>query len=165
MEYELQNARRRRLENTAVGLGWFSIALGTTELLFGDALARMMGMPKRSGVVRLFGVREIATGIGLLSAKDRQPWLWGRVAGDGLDMALLAANVDDNPRPGNLAMAIGAVAGATMLDAITAEGLAKCEVKDQKAQLDFSDRSGFPRGIEAARGLAAYALKESAAKH
>ena len=164
MEYELQNPRRRRIENTAIGLGWFSIALGTTELLFGGALARAMGMPRRSGVIRLFGLREIATGVGLLSAKDRQPWLWARVAGDGLDLAVLAANVDGNRRIGGLATAIGAVTGATALDAITAEGLAGCEQKARRAQVDYGDRSGFPQGIEAARGLARIALDKSAEK-
>ena len=165
MEYELQNPRRRRLENTAIGLGWFSIALGTTELLFGGALARGLGMPRRSGVIRLFGLREIATGIGILSAKDRQPWLWGRVAGDGLDLALLAANVDGNRRLGGVAAAIGAVTGATALDAITAEGMAKCETKARRAQVDYGNRSGFPGGVEAARGLARAALQEAATRH
>jgi hypothetical protein len=165
MEYELQNPRRERLERTAIGLGWFSIALGVTELVFGEPLARALGMPRRAGVLRLFGVREIATGIGLLAARDRQPWLWGRVAGDGLDLAFLAANVDGNPRPVGIATAIGAVVGATAMDALTAQGLAGCERKARRAQVDYSSRSGFPLGIQAARDLARHALQQSAVRH
>lgn len=31
--------------------------------------------------MRLYGLREIATGVGILIAWDRKPWMWRRVAG------------------------------------------------------------------------------------
>lgn len=42
-------------------------------------------------LIRAYGVREIAKGVGILTSPNPTPWLWGRVAGDALDLATLAA--------------------------------------------------------------------------
>jgi hypothetical protein len=153
MDFQQRMNRKASAETVAMGLGWFSIALGAAELLFAGPLCRALGMKGQEGLVRTYGMREIATGVGILAAKDKAPWIWGRVAGDALDLATLGAATPDNRQKANLAIAYGAVAGATMLDIGTARALEKV-VKKLGAARDYSDRSGFPMGIEAARGAA-----------
>ena len=70
-------------ERLAAGLGWFSLALGTAELAAPRAMARLIGIPddpRLVNVVRAFGAREIASGLGLLAQPDRAGWAWSRLA-------------------------------------------------------------------------------------
>jgi len=139
----------------AEGLGWFSLALGLTELLFAKGLARTLGMKGQEGLIRAYGLREIATGVGIMKAKDPTPWIWGRVAGDALDIATLAKYATDgHAERGNVAIALGAVVGATAMDVITAQAYPAQQEQAQEAARDYSERSGFPMGVEAARGAA-----------
>jgi hypothetical protein len=154
MDYQQRNNRRMTAERAAVGLGWFSIALGVTELLFARPLAKAMGMRGDERLLQLYGLREIATGVGVLTAEKRGPWIWGRVAGDGLDIATLVAQMPDSNRKGGIALALAAVAGATAMDVVTAKALTEAEYVPQLPVRDYSDRSGFPKGLEAARGAA-----------
>jgi hypothetical protein len=107
------------------GLGWFSIALGVYELVAPRSLARCLGVEERTDLIRFYGLREITSGIGLLSqrtAEAQVPWLWSRVGGDALDLAtLFAALGPDNPKRRNVEAAILAVAGVTLLDLATAK--------------------------------------------
>jgi hypothetical protein len=109
----------------AEGLGWFSVGLGLAELLAPRPLAAWLGMGERAGLVRAYGAREIATGAAILLARgDPTPWIWARVAGDGLDIATLAAGLSgDNPRRGNVGVALAAVGGVTALDVACARML------------------------------------------
>jgi hypothetical protein len=103
----------------AEGLGWFSVGLGLAELLAPRALAAWLGMEERAGLIRAYGARELATGAAILLSRggDPTPWIWARVAGDGLDLATLAAGLaGDNPRRGNVGVALAAVGGVTALD-------------------------------------------------
>lgn len=104
------------ISKLARGLGWFSIALGTTELLAGRRLGRAVGQRGHIGTVRLFGVREIATGVGLLNASEDRlhGWLVARVAGDALDMTALARGTFRRPLGAGLAALL--VAGVTLID-------------------------------------------------
>src|SRR5438552_2377733 len=87
----------------ATGLGWFSIALGTLEIFATRLLTERLGMYGSEPLVKLYGLREIATGIAILTAKDPTPWIWGRVAGDALDIGTLVAHLnDDNPEEANV---------------------------------------------------------------
>jgi hypothetical protein len=107
----------------ARGLGWFSIGRGLTEVLAPRMLTRTLGMEGKEMLLRAYGVREIATGIGILSTNDPTPWVWGRVGGDVLGLATLATRRegdDDNLRRRNLSLALAAVAGVTALDVICA---------------------------------------------
>jgi hypothetical protein len=101
----------------ANGLGWFSVALGLTELIAARPLARALGM-KSTGLLRFFGVRELVSGIGLLTQDRKGPWVWARVAGDALDIATLgsAALSPRNPKRSNAAIAIAGVAPIVALD-------------------------------------------------
>jgi hypothetical protein len=108
----------------AVGLGWFSIGLGLTELFAGEKLARALGLEHRTSLLRVFGVREIAAGIGLLASERLAPWMWARVAGDVLDIAVAASGVrEGNPKRASAAIAVGNLAAVTALDAVTAHQL------------------------------------------
>src|SRR5918998_980482 len=103
-------------ETLAQGLGWFSIALGAIEVFGGRSVARWLGMEQHETLIRAYGVREIVKGVGILTSKDPTPWVWGRVAGDALDLATLGKGLSD-PRAhrDNVMIAMGAVAGATAL--------------------------------------------------
>lgn len=150
-------ARRGSAERLAVGLGWFSLGLGALELLAAEPLARRLGMRGQESLLRAYGLREIATGIGLLTARDRRPWVWARVGGDALDLATLAAEVRGNRHPGGLGMAFAAVLGVTAIDLICAESL-RTEVTDrartEEAVRKYATRSGLPRSPEQMRGAA-----------
>lgn len=150
--------RGRGLEALAVGLGWFSIALGLAELLMTRSVARASGMQGHEPLLRLYGAREIAQGIGILLARDRTPWLMARVAGDVLDLATLGAA--RNPRAAAAMLVVG---GATALD-LAATRAVKRNRRRQQPHFDYSGRSGFPKPAADMRGVARN-FKERRAAH
>ena len=103
------------LEQLVRGLGYFSIGLGLAELLAPRQVSRGAGMRRQDNLLRGFGLREIATGIGILSARNPRPWLWGRVAGDVLDVATVAVTADSR-KPGRLGSSFAALLGVGLLD-------------------------------------------------
>ena len=121
-------------------------------------LARWLGVEKHEGLIQAYGVREIATGIGILTSRDPTPWIWARVGGDALDIATLAVAVaDDSTEQDRVAIALGAVAGATVLDVLCAKALTDEATKDRSRltrRIDYRDRSGYPRAPAAMRGVA-----------
>jgi hypothetical protein len=146
---------KQSAEALAQGLGWFSLALGAVEVFGGKSVARWLGMEQHETLIRAYGVREIATGIGILTSKDPTPWIWGRVAGDGLDLATLGKGLSDpNAERDHVLMAMGAVAGATMLDVICANALTGESQQPRQLRWDYSDRSGLPRPAQQMRGAA-----------
>lgn len=149
--------RRRRTENShdavADGLGYFSLALGAAELLAPHALARWLGRPDDAGALRACGLREIGTGLGVLRGDSRAFWLWARVSGDLVDLALLGRGLK-GPRRANAGIALGTVAAVTLLDVLCARALEEAEDALYVAP-DYSDRSGFPKPAAEMRGAAA----------
>lgn len=110
----------------ARGLGWFSIGLGLVEVLAPRWLARHIGAPRKTGMLRAFGVREILTGVAVLL--DRRPLapIGGRLAGDAIDLAALAmAARSRRANPARLTFAAGSVLAVTALDALCASKLAR----------------------------------------
>lgn len=106
------------------GIAWFSVALGVTQIVAPDTLARLIGMrPTQTTrtTMRAIGVRGLTTGFGLLSNAKSSPWLWARLAGDMVDLSLLATGVgrraDDRSRAGRAALAVGSVAALDLLAA------------------------------------------------
>jgi hypothetical protein len=74
-------------------LGWFSIGLGTAQLLAPRALCRVIGAEDEGLpplLMRLMGLRELAQGSGILVRPRPTVWVWSRVGGDALDLGLLA---------------------------------------------------------------------------
>jgi hypothetical protein len=153
-------AGRRRASRTAArSLGWFSIGLGLAEVLMPRMMARALGLQSGEGVVRAYGLREIATGVGILTAKDPTPWVWGRVAGDALDLASLGGALAKSEQKACVAGAIGAVAGITLADIATAKILGEIRQKDRTSYRDYSDRSGFQRSANRVRAVVSPATK------
>ncbi|MGZ8216576.1 SRPBCC family protein [Methylomagnum sp.] len=110
----------------ARGLGWFSIGLGLMEVAAPQRIANRLGLRGRRNLVRLFGMREIASGVGILAEQRPAGWLQARVAGDVMDLALLgSALTSDNPRRGGAALATAAVAGVTALDVMCSRRLSQ----------------------------------------
>jgi hypothetical protein len=115
----------------AKALGWFSVGLGLYQLLAPRHLARTLGMEDQTALIQAYGVREIATGAGILAKRRPVEFVWGRVAGDALDLATLAPGLSgDNPKRGNVAIAMGAVAGVALLDVLCASELSRRIVHD-----------------------------------
>lgn len=120
-EMEWQSARfsRLRLDDRQLGqvLGWFSIGLGLAQLLAPRALGRAIGVGDHPAILRMLGMREIVSGLGMLSERAPGSWAWSRVAGDAMDLALLGAAArapDADPR--RIAIAAAGVLGVTALD-------------------------------------------------
>ena len=107
-------------------LGWFSIGLGLAQLAAPRRIARTTGLPYSPALLRLIGVREIATGCAILAKPNSAPAVSARVARDAMDLALLGAafgtaNGEQKPK---LAATTAAVAGVTALEVYSTRELA-----------------------------------------
>jgi uncharacterized membrane protein len=111
---------RARGERLARALGWFSVGLGLAEVVAPRDVARLIGADDGEttrNLLRTMGLREIAAGVGILSQRRPTRWMWGRVAGDALDLALLGVALkSDNAQRTRLLSASAAVLGVTALD-------------------------------------------------
>lgn len=108
-------------ERLARGLGWFSVGLGAAQVLIPDEMEHAVGVrdtPRnRAAMVRVAGARELAVGTAILTRRQPRPWLWVRVAGDALDLAMLGrALLRRGNARGRVALAIASVAGVTAAD-------------------------------------------------
>lgn len=114
-----ERAEGNGAQGLARALGYFSVGLGLAEVVAPGALGRWLGMEDRAGVLRAYGLRELAAGAGILAGTRRPLWVWSRVGGDALDLATLASGLKaGNPRRGNVMIALAAVAGITALDVL-----------------------------------------------
>jgi hypothetical protein len=135
-------------------LGWFSLGLGVAELLAPNYITRALGMEGQEALVRAYGAREISSGMLSLST-EKSLGLWSRVGGDGIDIAtLLTAHRDDNPKKENVTTALAMVAGITLLDIMAAQGTTSGHSRTSNDRNVYRARSGFPKGLETARGAA-----------
>lgn len=109
-------------EGLSRALGWFSIGLGLAELTAPNAVARLIGIPEDDSnrrMLRAFGMRELANGVGILAQPRESGWMWARVGGDLMDLAFLGNNLrSDEAQPNRIAAAAAAVAGVTALDVL-----------------------------------------------
>ena len=106
----------------AKGLGIFSFALGIPQTLMPGRVNRMIGVKddtKSRTLMRVVGVRELAAGVGIFTDPRPTQWIWARVAGDTMDLALLRSALRNKSRsPGRTLAATGAVAGAFAADVV-----------------------------------------------
>lgn len=109
----------------AKGLGWFSIGLGLTEMLAPEWLARQIGLDgDHTPLLRAMGAREAVTGVGVLMEEQPTVGMWGRVAGDAVDISLLAAALKPpHHEKKRVIGALGMVLGVTLLDVLCARSL------------------------------------------
>jgi hypothetical protein len=111
----------------ANALGWFSIGLGLAQVAIPGTVARLAGSQPSDDAVRLMrglGLREISSGIGILSGKRTDAWVRARVAGDMMDLALLGrVLMAESSDRRNTVLSMVAVAGVTALDVLAASKL------------------------------------------
>jgi uncharacterized membrane protein len=116
-------------QNVATGLGWFSIGLGAAEMMFPTEMARLIGAPTTSRVramLRGFGAREVAAGLAILARPHDPRPIWGRVAGDALDLfALRSVTSPNSGASSRRALAGASVAAVTIVDAMCAMQLGR----------------------------------------
>src|SRR3954451_14911941 len=87
-----ERALPRTIGRAAIGLGLFGIGLGLAELLLPRRFNRLIGVGdnrRARKVTGALGLREIANSFAVLGRRRPAPWLWGRVAGDIVDLTLL----------------------------------------------------------------------------
>ena len=142
------------MRSPARALGWFSIGLGLAELAMPRRMARVAGAPNLPTLTRAFGLREIGTGIGILTSKDPSPWLWGRVAGDALDVATVGAGLVTRGRPLRTLTSVAMLLGIAYVDMKVAEQAPPAKKRAKRSSHDYSGRSGFPRSAAEMRGIA-----------
>ncbi|HEY0035797.1 MAG TPA: hypothetical protein VGB66_03870 [Longimicrobium sp.] len=115
-------------EGLAQILGYLSVGLGLVQVVAPERIGARLGMEDWSELIRAYGVREIASGMGILTQPDPASWVWARVAGDAIDLATLATRLTPgNPRRRNVAALMAAIAGLTVLDVVCGRALAKRE--------------------------------------
>jgi uncharacterized membrane protein len=147
VERELNLPRARRADKLAQGLGWFSIGLGTAQILAPSAMSRLVGVKdadNNKALMRALGVREIAAGIGLLADPKPTGFAVARVAGDAMDLAMLVKTLatPQNDK-GRALFATAAVVGVGLLDVLASEELATTAPK-----VTHPDRSGEALSIK-----------------
>ena len=107
-------------------LGWFSIGLGLAEVVAPQAVARLIGVDEdeHSTLLRAYGFRELAAGIGILTRPKPTYWMWNRVIGDAIDLASLGkAMRSPDTNKTKLTAATVAVLGVAALDVLCSVSL------------------------------------------
>jgi len=118
-----KNASLALLHRVRTGMGWFSVGLGTMQLLVPDGVTRLCGLPvagTRRTTQRLIGGRELLAAGGLLTGSSGSAWMKARVVGDITDIALLTKSLRSSTRRSRTSLALAAVIGVTAIDLIGA---------------------------------------------
>jgi uncharacterized membrane protein len=128
----------------ARGLGWFSIGLGLAEVVMPRRVARLVGIEDddaHRNMLFAYGLREIATGVAILTSARPTGAVWARVGGDVLDLAFLGrAMTDDDSTRSRVAAATAAVLGVTALDVLTGQRLRREGGARQTAAAPFPNK-------------------------
>ena len=115
----------------ARGLGILSLGLGLSQLLAPRWYARTIGVQRgnHDAVIRLVGIREVVAAIGLLSSRNAAPWVWLRLGGDVMDLALLGrAATSKDVRSDRLSGALAGTVAVTAADLLS--GVAVATARD-----------------------------------
>ncbi|MGW5336114.1 SRPBCC family protein [Streptomyces bauhiniae] len=124
MKTDIRSASRLRDDPLVRGLGWLSAGLGVPQVLAPANFARALGVGdafRHRAATIAVGVRELTAAAGLLG-RPRPAWLWGRVGGDLMDLALLtrALRNHDGRGLGRTVAATAATAAITATDVYAA---------------------------------------------
>jgi hypothetical protein len=141
-----------RRERLSWALGWTSLGIGLTELSFAEDLSRVLGVSRRrAGLFRVLGLRELASGWALLRQPHRPEWVWARVAGDVMDLALLAVTFR-KPQAHRFwrGTLTAVVAGATLVDLLSAVKHSQLSAQAGTSSLGMEAGRGAP--LESWRG-------------
>lgn len=140
-------ATKEKRDRLVQGLGWFSIGLGLAEVLAPRMVCRLIGVRPRAGLLRFLGLRELTSGVGLLT-QGKATWLKARVGGDAMDLGLLGlAVLDKDSEGGRLALASTAVAGVTAIDYLMSQ---ECEPRPESHTPEFAEH---PAVIQVRRSI------------
>ncbi len=153
-------------QSLARGLAFFSLGLGLAEIAAPRRLARLIGVDEDNDtLLQLLGLREMGAGLGIMQG-NQAGFMWSRVAGDAMDLGLLAAALRSPRTNRNRAIgAIAAVAGVTALD-ILAGVLLSQNPTEPEWRVTRDDRSGMAREEpEAMRQRADALMAEHASGH
>jgi hypothetical protein len=146
------------INSVARALGWFSLALGVAELLAPRSTAKAAGVARRTMLVRAYGVRELACGVGLLATEKPSPFLLARVAGDIVDLLTVATARDRGGHRSRAALTAVSLACVTLVDAYAAQACPRAKSGRAHGRTlisrDDTARSGFPRPPSEMRGAA-----------
>ncbi|MER6269293.1 SRPBCC family protein [Streptomyces sp900105755] len=124
MKTDTRSASRLRHDPLVRGLGWTSALLGVPQVLTPAGFARALGVDdalRHRSATTAVGVRELAAATGLLG-RPHPAWLWGRVSGDLMDLAMLtrALKNHDGRGLGRTVAATAAVTAITVTDVYAA---------------------------------------------
>ena len=115
----------------AHALGLFSIGLGLFQIAAPRLAARLVGLRNGHGTsnaLMAVGMRELASGIGILARPSSATWLWARAAGDAMDLALLGRALGNGVKsPARVLAAGAAVLGVAVVDTVSATKLSRQE--------------------------------------
>jgi uncharacterized membrane protein len=139
-----QNHVNNRKENRiANGLGWFSIGLGLAEIVAPRKVANLIGVSdegRTRKVLRMYGMRVVAAGLGILSQDNPSGWLWARVGGDLLDLSSLGkAMASSGTERSRAGVTTAAVAGITALDIYCAQRFSAESGRNGSSRSDSAD--------------------------
>ena len=148
-------SKNRSAEHLARRLGWFSIALGVLEIVAPHRLSRALGLRGGETLIASYGLREVATGVAILTSRNPAPFVWARVAGDALDLASLLGGFGDSRRKPVVGLAFVSVAMIMAIDLICAQTLTADNERKRSRIPDYSNRTGLPKTATLMRGAAA----------
>ncbi|HWT14134.1 MAG TPA: hypothetical protein VN231_15385 [Allosphingosinicella sp.] len=139
-------------------MGWASFGLAAAFLAAPGRIARTFGLEGKENLIRAFGAQEVLAGIGALSA-DATPAMWARAGGDVIHIGTLATGLrsEDPDQRRNAAVGLAALVGFLVVDSLIASRLAGERSRAGSEAFDYSDRSGFPKGIPSTRERSAAA--------
>jgi hypothetical protein len=132
-------------QTLARNLAVFGLGLGMAELLAPRYIARCIGVSEdNTRWLQALGLREIGSSLGIMQGKPG-PFLWSRVAGDIMDLSLLAAALrSPETERRRVNTAIAAVAGVTILDVIAAS---LCSRDHSEPSWRVSEPTGYRSGM------------------
>lgn len=132
----------------ARALGWASLGIAATEV-FGQGYVEeeLLGIDEHPHLMQALGAREAIAGVTILSQKSITPTLaaglWSRVAGDAMDLALLATAATRTRKPVTLAANTLVVLGITALDVFYAIRVQR-QLAQQAAAEARANQEEFP---------------------
>jgi uncharacterized membrane protein len=132
-------------DGLARALGWLSLGLGVASLAAPQTIAEAVGLERDGrthGLLRVVGLREIVTGLGLIKSPSPTPWLKARVAGDAMDLALLTlAMASPGADRQRVQTALAATLGITALDAFNSSAASKSADGTLAAEQAIGDKA------------------------
>lgn len=136
----------------ARGLGWLSLAIAATEIFGRRTVEKnLLGIDRHPVLMPAMGVREAVAGVTILSQRRITPTLaaglWSRVAGDALDLSLLAAAAPTTRKPKSFTTNLLTVAAITAVDVYYAARISR---RLMMAKYDQRQRIALDHNISAA---------------